>query len=63
MGVGRHLTTPVTLLTTCRLHLSRGREVPSQPLFHESVKTRMDNPVLNYSPNAQYEKGTEKYVT
>jgi len=44
-------------------HLRRGREVPSQPLFHESVRTRMDNPVLNYSPKARYEKGTEKYVT
>jgi len=60
VSVSRHL---FTILTTCRFHLSRGRDVPSQPLFHESVKTRMDNPVLNYSPRAQYEKGTEKYVT
>ena len=63
MGVGHRLATSVTLLTTCRFHLGRGREVNSQPLFHESVRTRMDKPVLKYSPKAQYEKGTEQYVT
>ena len=47
----------------CRFHLGRGREVPSHPLFHESVKTRMEDPLLRYSPRAQYRKGTEKYVS
>ena len=51
------------LLILCRFHLGRGREVPSHPLFHESVKIRMENPLLNYSPRAQYKKGTEKYVS
>jgi len=45
------------------LHFGRGRELPSRPLFHESVKTRMSDPVLDYSPRAQYEKGTELYVS
>ena len=52
-----------TLVTFFRFHLGRGREVPSHPLFHESVKTRMEDPVMNYSPRAQYRKGTEKYVS
>ncbi|KAH9979975.1 hypothetical protein BGW80DRAFT_1514339 [Lactifluus volemus] len=45
-----------------RFHLGRGRQLPARPLFHESVKIRMDNPGLNYSPRALYEKGTEEYV-
>ncbi|KAI0250935.1 hypothetical protein BJV78DRAFT_1275572 [Lactifluus subvellereus] len=45
-----------------RLHLGRGRELPARPLFHESVKIRMDNPILKYSPRARYEMGTEVYV-
>ena len=42
-----------TLATFCRFHVGRGRDVPSQPLFHESVKTRMENPLLNYSPRVR----------
>ncbi|KAH9070704.1 hypothetical protein EDB83DRAFT_2221677 [Lactarius deliciosus] len=44
-------------------HLGRGRDVPLKPLFHESVKTRMDDPKLKYKPRAVYAKGTESYVT
>jgi hypothetical protein len=51
-----------TLVTFCRFHLGRGREVPSQPLFYESVKTCMKNPLLNYSPRARYKNGTETFV-
>ena len=43
-----------TLATFCRFHLGRGRDVPSQPLFRESVKTDMENPLLNYSPRVRY---------
>ena len=46
-----------------RFNLGRGRHVPPHPLFHESVKTRMEHPLLNYSPRAQYKKGTETYVS
>jgi len=46
-----------------RFNLGSGRRVPSDPLFHESVKIRMENPLLNYSPRAQYKKGAEKYVS
>jgi hypothetical protein len=46
-----------------KFHLGRGREVPPHPLFHKSVKTCIENPLLKYSPRAQYKKGTEKYVS
>ncbi|KAH9060461.1 hypothetical protein EDB87DRAFT_1562060 [Lactarius vividus] len=41
-----------------------GRKVPSQPrpLFHESVRTRMKDPYLDYVPGARYERGIEEYV-
>ncbi|KAH9010783.1 hypothetical protein EDB84DRAFT_1541996 [Lactarius hengduanensis] len=45
------------------LHLGRGRYVPPKPLFHESVKTRMQDPKLSYKPRAVYARGTESYVT
>ncbi|KAH8993939.1 hypothetical protein EDB92DRAFT_2064462 [Lactarius akahatsu] len=44
-------------------HLGRGRYVPPKPLFHESVKTRMNDPKLKYKPRAAYAQGTESYVT
>ncbi|KAH8987753.1 hypothetical protein EDB86DRAFT_2949235 [Lactarius hatsudake] len=44
-------------------HLGRGRDVPLKPLFHESVKTRMNDPKLKYKPRAVYAQGTESYVT
>ncbi|KAI9444533.1 hypothetical protein H4582DRAFT_1806636 [Lactarius indigo] len=50
-------------VTSWGLHLGRGRYVPPNPLFHESVKTRMQDPKLNYRPRAQYVQGTESYVT
>lgn len=31
-------------------------------LFHTSVKTRVDDPSLEYKPRAWYELGTEIYV-
>ncbi|KAI9443508.1 hypothetical protein H4582DRAFT_2197715 [Lactarius indigo] len=42
----------------------RGRKVPShpRPLFHESVRTRMEDPYLDYVPGARYERGIEEYV-
>ncbi|KAH8989053.1 hypothetical protein EDB92DRAFT_1947605 [Lactarius akahatsu] len=42
----------------------RGRKVPShpRPLFHESVRTRMKDPYLDYVPGARYERGIEEYV-
>ncbi|KAI9465065.1 hypothetical protein BJY52DRAFT_762429 [Lactarius psammicola] len=42
----------------------RGRKVPSypRPLFHESVRTRIRNPHLDYVPKARYERGIEEYV-
>jgi hypothetical protein len=47
----------------CRWHLGRGRQiVASAPLFHSSVKTRMESS-LKYSPNAVWEVGSEKYVS
>ncbi|KAH8980218.1 hypothetical protein EDB86DRAFT_3137374 [Lactarius hatsudake] len=44
-------------------HLGRRRDVPLKPLFHESVKTRMNDPKLKYKPRAVYAQGTESYVT
>ncbi|KAH9059125.1 hypothetical protein EDB87DRAFT_1624822, partial [Lactarius vividus] len=43
-------------------HLGRGRCIPTKPLFHESVKTRMQDPKLRYKPRAVYAQGTESYV-
>ncbi|KAI9443509.1 hypothetical protein H4582DRAFT_2197723 [Lactarius indigo] len=42
----------------------RGRRVPSQPqpLFHESVRTRIRDPYLDYLPRARFERGIEEYV-
>ena len=47
-------------------HLGRGREVPFPAFipFHSTrVKTRMENPLLNYSPRARYKSGTETCVS
>ncbi|KLO14758.1 hypothetical protein SCHPADRAFT_850596 [Schizopora paradoxa] len=45
-------------------HLGRGRYVQdgSPLLFHESVKTRMGNAALKYTPRAKYKQGAETYV-
>jgi len=47
-----------------RPHLADGRGVPDhdRPLFHESVRRRMQIRELNYKPRAQYTLGTEIYV-
>ncbi|KAI0308354.1 hypothetical protein B0F90DRAFT_1682100 [Multifurca ochricompacta] len=50
-------------VTRWSFHLGRGRWVPKNPLFHKSVKTRMDDSTLKYKPRAQYTKGTETYVS
>ncbi|THH16718.1 hypothetical protein EW146_g3969 [Bondarzewia mesenterica] len=44
------------------IHLGRGRWVPDQPKFHESVKIRISDASLKYTPRARYAKGTEIYV-
>lgn len=45
-------------------NMGRGRKVPSnpRPLFHESVRTRIRDPYLDYLPGARYERGIEEYV-
>ncbi|KAH9007824.1 hypothetical protein EDB84DRAFT_1552891 [Lactarius hengduanensis] len=50
-------------VTSCGPHLGRGRYVPPNSLFHESVKIRMQDPKLKYKPRAVYTQGTESYVT
>lgn len=50
-------------VTHWSFHLGRGRYVPPDPLFHESVRTRMQDPNLKYKPKARYTPGTESYVT
>ncbi|TFY66446.1 hypothetical protein EVG20_g4650 [Dentipellis fragilis] len=49
-------------ITKWSFHLGRGRWVPSDPVFHESVKQRMGDPALKYTPRARYQQGTETYV-
>jgi len=44
-------------------HLFRGRRVPPNPVFHTSVKIRMDDARLKYKPKAHYEKDTETYAS
>lgn len=45
-------------------HLGRGRYVDQMGplLFHETVRIRMNDKSLQYTPNAKYEKGKESYV-
>lgn len=50
-------------VTKWSFHLGRGRYVPPKPLFHETVKERMQDPKLKYKPKARYTKDTETYVT
>ena len=47
-----------------RWNLGRGRYVNKAGplLFHETVRMRMQDTTLKYTPKAQYEKGTETYV-
>lgn len=47
-----------------KFHLGQGRYVndDEELLFHVSVKARMVDKTLNYTPKAKYKPGTEKYV-
>lgn len=45
------------------IHLGRGRFVPPDAQFHESVKYRMDDDALKYTPRARYRQSTVTYVT
>ena len=55
--------TQISLIFDDRQHFGCSRQLPPNPLFHTSVKTRMDNPSVKYEPRALYEHGTEKYVS
>ncbi|KAI8971176.1 hypothetical protein BD414DRAFT_501210 [Trametes punicea] len=46
------------------IHLGRGRQVPevTAPKFHVSVRHRMQDARLKYTPRAKYKPGTEVYV-
>ncbi|KAI0322401.1 hypothetical protein OF83DRAFT_1094151 [Amylostereum chailletii] len=44
-------------------HLGRGRYVPPNPKFHDSVKLRIDQTEMDYTPRARYQAGTETYVS
>ncbi|KZV71102.1 hypothetical protein PENSPDRAFT_418968 [Peniophora sp. CONT] len=46
------------------IHLGEGRGIPdnAHPLFHESVRRRMQDTNCKYKPRAKYEDGTEEYV-
>ncbi|KAH9922868.1 uncharacterized protein BXZ73DRAFT_51265 [Epithele typhae] len=43
-------------------HYGQGRQLPAAPKFHVSVKTRMEDPTLEYVPRAVWTAGTETYV-
>ena len=54
----------MTLLTIdIRPNFGRRRQLPSSPIFHTTVKMRMDDLALGYKPGAWYEYGTETYVS
>ncbi|KAI0702283.1 hypothetical protein BC835DRAFT_1263977 [Cytidiella melzeri] len=45
-------------------HLGKGRQIPDmQPKFHESVKERMEDKTLKYTPRATWRANTECYVS
>jgi len=46
-------------VTTFWPHCAGGRQLPSNPVFHRSVKMRMNDPNLKYKPAAEYEKSSE----
>ncbi|KAH9178544.1 hypothetical protein EDB89DRAFT_2063507 [Lactarius sanguifluus] len=47
------------LLEKLTFHFGRGRQVPSNPYFHESVRECMKH---GYKPKAEYKQGEETYV-
>ncbi|PIL22453.1 hypothetical protein GSI_15141 [Ganoderma sinense ZZ0214-1] len=44
------------------IHLGRGRDLPNKPKFHVTVKERMEDADLKYTPRAKWTAGTEIYV-
>lgn len=56
---------PLTENTLFRFHLGRGRQVPvDAPLkIHETVRERMQDPSLKYTPRAKWTAGTETWVS
>ncbi|OSD07307.1 hypothetical protein PYCCODRAFT_1463594 [Trametes coccinea BRFM310] len=46
-------------------HMGRGREIPQDtpPNFHVTVRERMQDPSLKYTPRAKYAQGKEVYVS
>ena len=44
--------------------MGRGRDVPTDapPKFHVTVRERMQDPTLKYTPKAKWTPGTEVYV-
>ncbi|KAH9891558.1 hypothetical protein C8Q73DRAFT_650292 [Cubamyces lactineus] len=46
------------------IHMGRGRDVPTDapPKFHVTVRERMQDPTLKYTPKAKWTPGTEVYV-
>ncbi|KAI1793368.1 hypothetical protein LXA43DRAFT_972022 [Ganoderma leucocontextum] len=44
------------------VHLGRGRDLPEKPKFHVTVKERMEDADLKYTPRARWTAGTETYV-
>ncbi|KAI0248360.1 hypothetical protein BJV78DRAFT_1131681 [Lactifluus subvellereus] len=49
--------------TRWSVNLGRGRSLPQNPSFHESVRIRMGDAKLKYKPRARYTRGTETYVS
>lgn len=45
------------------IHLGRGRFVPPDAQFHESVKYRMNDSALKYTPRAKYKQSNITFVT
>lgn len=51
------------LIIDDRLHLGKGRAIPYQhPMFHSSVKERMDYTPLKYKPRAIYRQDQVVFV-
>ncbi|KAG6865046.1 hypothetical protein C0991_005492 [Blastosporella zonata] len=45
------------------INFGRGRKIADKnPNFHETVKIRMDDPKLNYTPKARWDRQSEVYV-
>jgi hypothetical protein len=51
------------LVGTCSIHLGRGRVINDPaPNFHVTVRARMQDKSLKYTPRAKWTKGAEVYV-